>query len=308
MLHRSAHLLLPVLAFLSVAGPGRAQEEAPLSAENGWFVVPVTVNDTLPLRFVLDTGAALSAVSRTTAERLGLPSGDPVVAQGASGPQRLGTVRLETMAVGRLEAWNRRVLVLEDRTLTPQGGREAGFTPYDGVLGADFFGRFDVLIDPLDGVFRLYSPGTPPSPGALPPLAEPIPLRRIAGPILGHDVVLNGVTVPAILDTGARRVVVSPRGARVAGITPIEGTARVAPAGVGTRQVRVEDARVDSLRAGTTALTSVPAEVGALPIFRTLGFGDRSVILLGSPVFRECPVLISYTADTIRYCRDAAGR
>jgi hypothetical protein len=266
---------------------------------HGWFIVPVTVDGDVDLEFIVDTGAGISAVSRSTLERLERSPSSSARAQGAGGAQELPLARLGSLAVSALRSYNQQVLVLEDGVLTPQVPGDPA--PYDGVLGADVLADYDVLLDPVGGVLRLLSPEDAGS-TSLPPLADPIPLWRIAGPILGHDVEINGAVMPAILDTGSRRVVVSPRAARNARATALPGTARSGRAGVGPEELRWEDVDLAQVRAGTTDLGSVAAQVGALPIFRSLGFGDRAVVLFGNPALRGCPVLISYSRETIRYC------
>lgn len=280
--------------------------EVPLRVAHDWFVVPVTLDGDVSLEFIVDTGAGISAVSRRTLERLGREATSSARAQGASGAQELPVARLGSLALSGLRSFNPRVLVLDDDVLTP--GVPGGAEPFDGVLGADLLSAYDVLLDPVGGVMRLLSPDRSGHGSPLPPLAEPISIWRIAGPILGHDVEINGSVMPAILDTGSRRVVVSPRAARNARVEALPGTARSGQAGVGTERLRWEDVDLDRVRAGTTELGAVAAQVGALPIFRSLGFGDRAVVLLGSPALQGCPVLISYRRETIRYCRSPAGR
>jgi predicted aspartyl protease len=279
------------------------QVEVPLRMEHGWFLVPVTVGGDLTLDFIVDTGAALSAVTGSTLRRMGVEASGSVQAQGASGAQELPTARIQSLELGTLRTWNAPVLVLDDEVLTPDVPGDP--PPYDGVLGADVLGAHDVLLDPVAGVLKLF--GEDPHPDALPPLADPLPLWRIAGPILGHDVTINGSVMPAILDTGARRVVVSPRGARNARATAVPGTRRTGTPGVGREDVAWEDVDLTRVQAGDTDLGALAAQVGSLPIFRSLGFGDRAVVLLGNPALRGCPVLISYRRDTIRYCRRPAS-
>ena len=284
--------------------PTPSSVEIPLRVAHGWFIVPVVVDDSLSLEFVVDTGAGMSAVSRSTLERLGRASSSSVRAEGASGSQELPVARLGSLGLSGLRSFNLPVLVVEDDVLTPEVSGDPG--SYDGVLGADLLSDYDVLLDPVGGVLRLLNPDEP-SLDRLPVLAEPIPLWRIAGPILGHDVEINGSVMPAILDTGSRRVVVSPRGARNARVEALPGTAQSGRPGVGSQEVRWEDVDLERVRAGTTDLGAVAAQVGALPIFRSLGFADRAVVLLGNPALRGCPVLISYRRETIRYCRTPDG-
>ncbi len=287
-----------------ISGRGSPAIEVPLRIAHGWFVVPVLLDDSVSLEFIVDTGAGMSAVTRSTLERLGRATAASVRAKGASGAQELPLARLGSLSLPGLRAFNPSVLVLDDRVLTPRVPGNPD--PYDGVLGADLLAEYDVLLDPIAGVLRLFSPGEA-AQDALPRLAEAIPLWRIAGPILGHDVQINGSVMPAILDTGSRRVVVSPRAARNARVQALPGTAQSGQAGVGTREVTWEDVDLERVRAGTTELGSMAAQVGALPIFHSLGFADRAVVLLGNPALRGCPVLISYERDTVRYCESPQG-
>ena len=282
--------------------PTPPYREVELRAENGWFIVSVVGNGTDSLEFIVDTGAGISAVTEDTAARLGLGPGNEVTAQGASGTQRLRLSSLPSLAMGDLVSENLRVLVLPAGTLAPFADGEEGRGPYDGVVGADILTRFDVLIDPLAGQLRLYDHGERPGAELLSQLGDVVPFRRIGGDHVLHDVDVNGVTVPAVLDTGSRYLLLNSAAAEAAGVerTSIE----VSSPGVGTDEVEIGKGRLDVFMLASAAARDVPVSIGDLPVFSAVGFAGRPVVLLGNPAVRRCPIFLSYSDNTVRYCRE----
>jgi hypothetical protein len=60
----------PVVIPAAVAAPPKLQSEIPLEDDNGTFVVPVTINDTISLKFTIDSGASYVTIPSDVASTL----------------------------------------------------------------------------------------------------------------------------------------------------------------------------------------------------------------------------------------------
>lgn len=291
------------------ASPGTAQTaedttsaplvEIPLRLVGGWLVVPGVTGRGDTLDLILDTGAAQGGITRALATRLGLEAADNVAAYGASGTARMDLVDLPPIFVGGIDVGSRRALVIADSVLVTEAGE-----PIAGIIGAPFLRRFDALIDAPGGVLRLYERGA--APEELEEVLAPengVPFRLSGTGLINLDVAVNGQVARGVFDTGARRLIVNWPTAKLAGIETSEDPLSERKRGVGNEVVRAYGGRIDRLELGPTRWESIDAEIADLPIFRLLGLGERPTLLLGAPVIRGCPVLISYAARTLRFCR-----
>jgi len=202
-----ALLLLATLAACADAPPPgpvargctieRATTVALRNARN-FMLAPVSLDgrDTL---FVVDTGAEASTVTPQAAEALRLPTDQRhgSVLLGIAGPFHTPNVRVRSFALGEV--------VRADQSLGI--GRMPSFPPsvptVAGLLGADVLSAYDVDLDLPNGRMALYTPrgcaGFVPWPGAV-----AVPLARTRSGLAFVDAVVDGVTVRALLDTGAR--------------------------------------------------------------------------------------------------------
>jgi hypothetical protein len=193
------------------------------------------------------------------------------------------------------------MLVLDDEILTPETGAGSG-EPYDGVLGADVLGSFDLLISAPAGELVVYAPGT----GAEPvnaDLAPELPFVEARGHLISHKVPVNGIEATAFLDSGSRRLVLNGTVEHMAGIVADSGSQQTLSPGVGSRPTSIQTGTLRRLTVGRTDFEDLPVDLANLPGFSTLGQSDRPAVLLGVPLLRRCPVFISYETRTLRYCR-----
>jgi len=80
---------------------------------DGHFYVTAQVNG-VPIRFMIDTGASMVALSADDAERANVPLGDQVgIARGVGGDVEMTPVRIDSVAVGGLTARAVRGAVVE---------------------------------------------------------------------------------------------------------------------------------------------------------------------------------------------------
>lgn len=237
------------------------------------IVLSVRVNESAPLRFILDSGASSCVIDRTRAQRLGLRFEGKGEGHGAG----RGTVPYRFVATpvafraGQLRFGCERVVAID------LSGQRAIFGfPVDGILGHDFFSGRVVQIDFDARIVRLYDP----SGFRAPPGADTLPLdliRRL-------PYVTAVLTVPGrppqrralLLDTGSEDAVDDSI------ILASPGPKRTVTGGVGLGQeYQVVLGLLDSVQLGRVTLRNVP---GVAP----------GVALVGTSVLHKFFVTLDY--------------
>ena len=128
------------LTALRTASPAARRDTVALAADaQGHFVTEASVNGR-PARFVVDTGATLTTLSRAEAKRLGLDyrRGTPQQIMTANGLASGWRMALDTVTIGGATARNIDAMVLDSDALPI------------GLLGMSFLGRFDMQHTGLD--------------------------------------------------------------------------------------------------------------------------------------------------------------
>ena len=106
------------------------------------LMIPVFVNGTGPHRFVLDTGASLTMLSRALASTLGLAGGTAAEGTGAGGSLEVSLHTIDEVSVGGVHATDVEVAVGDLTAIEAAIGGAL-----DGILGYNFLSRFAVTID-----------------------------------------------------------------------------------------------------------------------------------------------------------------
>jgi len=234
---------------------------------------------------LLDTGAAISVIGRDSAQRFGLRAGSDrrfVWLVGVGGPTAAMLVDVRGLELGRG--------VAHDLELPVAGkfGRSVGGVPIIGVFGADFLSNYDVDIDvPARhvAIWRLHRCGSQ----IHPPFAAPsfdLPFE-LDDTRITFDVKLDGRTVPAFLDTGAFKTLVTPADAAAAG-ADAAALAADPPAravGIDGRLVAARLHRFASLEVGDEILHNAPLLVAGT---------SSAELVLGADWLRFNRVWISY--------------
>lgn len=144
----------------------------------------------------VDTGASRTTCDDTWVERQGLVVKDTAFrSQGEAGSVTLGRVVLRDKTIG---GWRFARLPCAVRDLgTTSSLPELVDTPVAGILGANLFRTFVVDFHFAEATLHLGREGS----------AEGVPLRweRVFGPRLVADLVVDGVTIPVVIDSGADR-------------------------------------------------------------------------------------------------------
>jgi aspartyl protease family protein len=109
------------------------------------MIVPVTLNRTLTANLLLDTGASMTMISRRIASSLALYPTRSGLISGIGGRVVAQIVRLDSIKVGDAEV-NGMSISIHEISVNPQ---------FDGLLGMDFLGRFQLSMDPAKSALIL---------------------------------------------------------------------------------------------------------------------------------------------------------
>lgn len=158
---RDTFALAPFATAAPAARPSECRQlvySLPFTLDENRIVLPVHVNGSGALHFILDTGADHNLVNRTAAPALGIPlqhgQAQPGVGTGQQSVslyQRSGV----TLALGDLPLPFHTVVVLSLDSLAMRTG-----SSIDGVIGSDLFERYVVVIDYPHKVLSLCKAGT----------------------------------------------------------------------------------------------------------------------------------------------------
>jgi predicted aspartyl protease len=162
---RRGLILAPALALAACMQVGGAPASADVAGEGevpftlagaggAAMVVPVSINGTGPYQFVLDTGATLTCLDQTLAERLELAKPVGMIGYGATVGQSgaVALYSLETLDVGPASTSGLTACALDLR-----GVNKAGLE-VDGLLGLNFLKSYKVAIDFERQVLTLSQP------------------------------------------------------------------------------------------------------------------------------------------------------
>ena len=170
------------------------------TADHFLVVVPVSINGAGPFNFLLDTGATNSDIDRGLAEQLSLPGVGEHEVTGIQGKMCLSIVHAQSISVA-----GRTVRDLNLNVLSKTNGLPSKVS---GILGEDFLGNFDLLIDNEHHVVQLQQ-----GPGGMSDMfeGERLPVQRaiMDGQFVNRTLVVTGSSsefggkpISLLLDSG----------------------------------------------------------------------------------------------------------
>jgi hypothetical protein len=291
---------LAIAAMMSCAAQSASQSfplasavSIPFELANWHIMLAVTVNDSRPLAFVLDTGDKYAILDRDRAKELGLQLGADVKVRGTSSQSATGAfLRDVAFHISGLPAFSGPVtLAIPLKNLAPRFGRD-----FDGIVGADFIQAFVVELDYQARTITLHDSRTFAYAG--PGESIPITLNPAGHPVLDGEVTPIGsdpITGKFIVDIGASGTVTldSPFVAehhlpgrnlttiKGMGVGGVGGDAagrigRLAALKIGTLTVRSPTAFFSEDTAGANAGTGTAGSIGARVLSRFKLFLDYS--------------------------------
>jgi predicted aspartyl protease len=271
----------------AVATPSAAMQPLEI-LPSGHPVVQVRIDGAAPKRFVIDTAASSTTIMpklrAEMPELVARLSDDPV--DGAA-----GRVDVETTVVKKVDVAGHSFRSPELMLLPPGPTDHLGV---DGILGADIIADFAVELDVPGRRWRM----TPKvEAGMLDGLSAAVPfvLDDMRAPRL--TIRLNGVEVPAILDTGARGTIINWAAAKAIGVTPDSpGVAKATDIkGATNHAMPSVEAPIDTVMIGEAKVEGRKVRVADLPIFKVLGFTpEQPVVILGIDMFADRRFVIDH--------------
>lgn len=149
---RQMPLQLPKLNFPD----GKSVVEIPFEVEGNWMVIPVSINGSRPLRFVLDTGAQGTVLQNPEiADSLNLKITGKMAVRGAGGAgagREASIADNVTFNIGGIELSNGRLVV------SPASSDSRTMATHDGVIGRTVFATLVVEVDWEKRTVRFYEP------------------------------------------------------------------------------------------------------------------------------------------------------
>ncbi|MFT8244091.1 retropepsin-like aspartic protease [Roseomonas sp. BN140053] len=275
------------------AGPGCVagrEDRVPLTLAAGLPLVPARINGR-PVQLVLDTGASGLALTPTGAARLRLPVRPDgfQVAPGAGGAGVVPGVSVALLEFGGLRLDNLSAPVVPSPVLDGLDGGGAS-----GVLGGDALAGAEIELDlPARRATTFRGEACRAAAPAWDGASEGLPTWRAADQRLGVRLRVNGVELPAILDTGASRSLISGRAASRLGpeAAALPGaTSEVR--GFGPQVRRAELRRFREVQLGREVLRDVPLLVlDDLP--------EEAELVLGADLLATRRLWVSYATGRV---------
>jgi|GEM_PF-1402011 len=272
-----------LLAGTALAGSAAAQTPVQLQrAASGHLLLPVTLEDSEPRLFILDTGASHTAIAQTVAEEIGFVSQwetfDLVQSLNARfDAERYQINRLHVPGLDPVSVNSVIIPVPADHPL-----------PVAGLLGADAIDadryeiNFDALQLTLDSEAAQHPDGQIERRGLLIGEAR---LRR------------RSSHVHVIIDTGSSHTLINRQLRRHLFDTGIQFNVNVAVTGI--EDADGEEARpvlIRQLQIGGLCVDQAPALQSDLDVFDALGWADEPAMILGMDTLRYARIRVDRTA------------
>lgn len=281
---------------LDSSGAPRAAGATSKDAANR-SVALININGQGPFRFIIDTGANRSVISKALATRLGLaPSGEGVVHSiDSEAPATL--VNVDSLAFGDLHLSRGDTPVLDGPMLADE----------HGLLGVDGMAGRLLHIDFSKHCVEIYESAVQlPMQGWL-----RVPARMRFGTMLSVDGEIQGVKVNVLIDTGSdislanRHFRDALRGVAARSIEYHNGHAFT----FGLPIVLEQSVWIPSLRLGRTVVGGVTAYIGDFHIFDVWGLQDEPTLLIGMDVLaRAREMAIDYEEGVVLFRKRPRGK
>ena len=228
------------------------------------LTVPVTIHGEGPFRFMIDTGAQATAVTRGVEQQLQLQPAGQAMLVGMASRELVDLVDLNEIELGSRSIYNIQAPVLERRHVGA-----------DGILGIDSLQGLRVLLD-----FRQDAISVADSKelGGDKGYEIVVRARRRDGQLLITDAMIDGVRTAVIIDTGAQLSVgnlalrrkLRARLTSTTTSTDVLGNTLEGDVGY-VRSLEIDGLRIDNLA----------VSYADTPAFDALGLGKRPALSLG---------------------------
>jgi predicted aspartyl protease len=230
------------------------------------MTVPVTIGDAGPFRFMLDTGAQATVVSRALADRLALNDRRTAILVGMASRKEVETAAIYDVGLGSRSFYIRSAPVVDGVNI---GGA-------DGILGLDSLQNQRVLLDFANQQILVADAEEL---GGNRGYEIIVKARQRLGQLIITEARLDGIRVAVVVDSGAQNSLGNPalfrrfRRGRHMGeseVTDINGEVLSGMVRLGAE-----------LNVGRAKLQNIPIMFADSPTFAALGLADEPAIILG---------------------------
>jgi predicted aspartyl protease len=230
------------------------------------MTVPVTIGGAGPFRFMLDTGAEATVVSRDLADRLALNDRKTAILVGMASRKQVETAAIYDVGLGSRTFYIRNAPVVEGANI---GGA-------DGILGLDSLQDQRVLIDFAN---QQISVADADELGGNRGYEIVVRARQRLGQLIITEARLDGIKISVVVDSGAQNSIGNPalfsrfRRARHIGeseLTDINGEVMSGVVRLGSE-----------LNVGRAKLQNIPIMFADSPTFHALGLAGEPALILG---------------------------
>jgi predicted aspartyl protease len=233
------------------------------------MTVPITIGGRGPFRFIVDTGAERTIISRELASRLALDPSHMVTIASVADVRQVPTVIIPRMDVGR-----RSLIALQAPALFED------HIGADGMLGVDSLRNQRVVFDFARREMRLSRSAA--QDDRWPADTVVVTARTRLGRMVLADATVDGQRVRAIVDTGSQITVGNEAlRRRLMGRGRIDRNMSLQVTSVTGATAQLNYTVTQRLRIGGALVNNLPIAFGGLELFRQLDLEDRPAILLG---------------------------
>jgi tetratricopeptide (TPR) repeat protein/predicted aspartyl protease len=300
-------IALGFAAALLLASPARSADskcqlqkyaELPVTMVGTRPLIAGTINGS-PARFLADSGAFFSMISRNSAEKFGLRTGalpPRIRVSGTGGSAQVGLTKVKAFTLAGFSGGR----TIENVEFLVGGGAFSNDT--DGLIGQNLLGAGDTEFDLANGVIRVFrSDGCKQTSLAYWAGGMPVAEMKIEErtPLLSQPrgvAQLNGKRIRVMFDSGAWRSILNLDTAERVGITPDdEGVIAAGIShGLGKKTSENSIARFDTLDLGGQVIKNARLRIGDLDT-------GRSDMLLGADFFLSHRIYIASAQNKIYF-------
>lgn len=272
---------------LDTGSPGRVV--VPLIQRGDHHFVDVRVAGGPPRRFLVDTGAGMTALSLELAAEASVDPGDSLEIVGLGGGTVARSALLPPLSVGGFVVRDVHGLVLDLAEL-----RRGFGGALDGILGFSALARYAVTFDFIAGTLELAENGPAHAAGGG---GARVPFSMVGGQVIIPVRIDEGEEVSFLVDSGAWRTFLPPEWGERLDIPAERRLPGVPSSGADGRPIEAEALRVNRLSIGTLV---VPRPIVLVPaVSGTAGGAAWSLVtrargVLGADILRGFRVTIDF--------------
>jgi predicted aspartyl protease len=275
-----------LLLMMMLASPAAVQQPEPVPApptvpdellafnDNGArMTVPVTIGAAGPYRFIVDTGAERTVISRELAGTLGLARGRDVRVTGMAGVANVGTVVIPMISVGTITGARIEAPAFEYRHLGALG-----------MLGIDTLQNHAVTID-FDNKVMTVTPSTkvrktrPAAPDEI-----IVHAKNLFGQLVVTDAFYRNKRIRVIVDTGS--VVSMGNLALMKQVLRRRNVQSISLLSVTGEFLQADYTQIDQVKVAGVDIANLPVAFADAAPFKHFGLTDRPALLLGMDALR----------------------